>query len=150
MKRRSAVIFGILTILLLCFIWGQSLLPQDKSAGESRFVMQFLKPLLDPSDRIDADLFHHLLRKTAHFTEYAALGLCACGLSCSFPWKRRAACAAAPILLCAFAAAADETIQLFSAGRGPQVRDVLLDCSGALFGIAIYALLLRLKRRRSG
>ena len=150
MKRRGTVVFAILTALLLCFIWGQSMLPRDRSAGESRLVMRYIKPLLDPKDRIDSDLFHHLLRKTAHFTEYAALGLSVSGLRFSLRWKKIGKCALAALAFCVLAAAMDETIQLFAADRGPQLRDVLLDTCGALFGIAAYVLPIIFRRQATG
>ena len=141
MKRR-AIIFGVLTALLLCFIWGQSVLPHDLSAGESSRLMAFLKPLLDPRGRIDDGVFHHYLRKTAHFTEYAALGFCMSGFLKNLHWRRKPGLRApASVAACALAAVIDECIQLFSFERGPQVTDVLLDSVGALFGIAVFLLI---------
>lgn len=148
MKRR-AVIFGILTALLLCFIWGQSMLPHDVSAGESTGLMQRVKPLLDPKNRIEDETFHHYLRKTAHFCEYAALGFCMCGFLTNLCWERRPQLRIpAVVVFCILAASIDETIQLFSYERGPHVRDVLLDACGAVFGIAVFLLLHHLIRNR--
>lgn len=145
MKRR-AIVFGILTALLLCFIWGQSLLPRDVSTGESGRVMHWLKPLLDPGGRIDDDVFHHWLRKAAHFSEYAALGLCLCGFLHNLPWKRETLRIPCSLMLCIVFAAVDEWIQLFSDGRSANVWDVLLDSAGAAVGIAIVLLFVHRKR----
>ena len=138
---RRAVLFAILTGLLICFIWGQSMLPRDISAGESSLLMDWLKPLLDPQGRVDDDLFHHDLRKCAHFTEYAALGFSMAGLLLHLPKRKRMPLWGLPAVLCVAVAAVDETIQLFSDGRGPKVLDVLLDSAGALCGIGVYLLL---------
>ena len=140
MKRR-AIIFGVLTALLLCFIWGQSVLPHDLSAGESSRLMAILKPLLDPRGRIDDGVFHHYLRKTAHFSEYAALGFCMSGFLGNLTWSKRGLRVPVTVAACVLAAMIDECIQLFSFERGPQVTDVLLDSVGALFGIAVYLLI---------
>ena len=146
MKRR-AIFFGVLTALVLCFIWGQSFLPLNVSVGESRGIMSFLKPLLDPGERIDDDVFHHLVRKTAHFTEYAALGFCMLGFLKNLAWKQNMLCLPLTVAFCVAAAAIDETIQIFSNARGPRVTDVLLDSCGALFGIAVFLLLTALIRK---
>ena len=148
MKRFQAAVFLVLTLLLLGFIWGQSSLPQEASAGESGRLMRFIKPLLDPKGLIDDDVFHHYLRKAAHFTEYAALGFCVGGLVDAFRWKRLALRIPTSIVCCIAAASVDECIQLFIPGRGPHVRDVLLDACGAVFGLAVFALLVMLFRKR--
>lgn len=142
--RAGTLLFAALSLLLLCFIWGQSLLPRSQSAAESRFLMDVIKPLLDPGNRIPEELFHHYLRKAAHFAEYAALGFCLCGFFCSL---RRGAAVLPAIGASVFAAAADEGIQLFSEGRGAQISDVALDSCGALFGLAVFLLLTRLLHR---
>ena len=65
--KRAAVIFAILTALIICFIWGHSMMPREQSAEESGWLMGLLKPLLDPNGQIDEDSFDHYLRKAAHF-----------------------------------------------------------------------------------
>ncbi len=148
MKRPQAIVFLILTVLLLGFIWGQSMLPREASAGESGHVMSFLKPILDPKGRIDDDTFHHYLRKAAHFAEYAALGFCVGGFAFAFRWRRPALRILTVIAGCIAAASVDECIQLFIPGRGPHLRDVLLDACGAVFGLAVFALIVLLFRAR--
>ena len=140
-KRTHSVIFGVLSLFLICFIWGQSMLPKSLSAVESSFLMRILKPLLDPSARIDDALFHHCLRKAAHFSEYAALGFCFSGFLWNLQWKARISRVPTAILVPLVIASIDESIQFFSEGRGPQIRDVLLDTFGALFGLAVYLIL---------
>ena len=79
-----------------------------------------------------------LIRKIAHFVEYAALGL-STGLfftelfSGSIKALRRGgywACG-----LCGLYALSDELHQRFVPGRSMQLSDVLLDCAGALTAI---------------
>ena len=79
-----------------------------------------------------------MLRKLAHFGEFALLGLELAGLF--FLNRGRSFKSVCLSALCALAAAsADETIQLFS-GRAAMLKDVLLDFSGALTGILIAIL----------
>ncbi len=126
----------ICTALLFCnlaFIWGNSLLPGEVSGAFSDWVKNLLQFLFsqDPSE----DSGGGLLRKLAHFTEFAALGFL---LSWRFGMLRKGYL---PAFLCGAAAACiDETIQMFVPERGPGILDVLLDCSGVLTGMLILYL----------
>ena len=153
MMRRKAVVFAILTAALLCFIWGQSLTSADASQDESMGIVAWLKPILDPQGRVDDEVFHHAVRKAAHFSEFAALGFCMCGLFLSLPWKGsdnrlRAPAAPAALAACALTACIDECIQLFNPGRSPKLTDVLLDTCGAAFGIAVLLLISFITHKR--
>lgn len=124
------IIFLILSALMLLFIWGQSLLPQEESAGESGFVTEkIVNPVLRFFGLPEAS--EGFVRKLAHVTEYAIFALFA-ALS-QFgrgTWATRAL----TTLLVAFAVAfLDETIQIFT-GRGPMIQDVWIDLSGAVLG----------------
>ena len=140
----SALIVGI-----LCFIWGNSLLPGQDSGELSGFVGMLLQKLLPFLD-LQSEMGLHLLRKAAHFSEFAALGM-------SFTWlygmvaKKRLWSLVLPLLSGSGAAAIDETIQLFSPDRGPSIKDVGIDTAGVITGIAVLALLhffyKRLKKR---
>jgi VanZ family protein len=67
-----------------------------------------------------------LVRKSAHFTEYAALFW----LLVRGPMARRPYAALA---LCVIYAMLDEGHQMFETGRSASLYDVALDSSGALF-----------------
>ena len=136
----SGLIIGI-----LCFIWGNSLLPGEDSGQLSGFVGMMLQKLL-PFVDLQSEMGLHLLRKAAHFSEFAALGM-------SLAWlfgmlsKQRLLSLALPLLSGAGAAAIDETIQLFSPNRGPSIRDVGIDTAGVITGIAVLTLLHCLYKR---
>lgn len=136
----SGLIIGI-----LCFIWGNSLLPGEDSGNLSGFVGMMLQKLLPFLD-LQSEIGLHLLRKAAHFSEFAALGM-------SLAWlfgmlsKQRLLSLALPLLSGAGAAAIDETIQLFSPNRGPSIRDVGIDTAGVITGIAVLTLLHCLYKR---
>lgn len=142
-KRKKS---GILLVLLLGFIWGQSLMPRSVSAAESSWVTRFLAGILPFLAGREA-----LVRKLAHLTEFLALGLCLESLLCPprfgkglKTYGRLAAAQGLGML----AAMLDETLQIFSK-RGPLVKDVWIDSLGLLIGIASAALLraARAKRR---
>ena len=81
-----------------------------------------------------------LVRKTAHFAEFAALGffltLCCLGYG-----KSLRACAGWPFGAGTLYAVTDEIHQIFVEGRACQARDVLLDAGGVLAGIALMLFL---------
>ena len=76
------------------------------------------------------------VRKLAHFSEYALLGLCLAVPLYAYRIRKGWLVLAAQIICSAYAAL-DEFHQCFSPGRSPQVRDVLIDSAGALFGILV-------------
>jgi VanZ family protein len=77
------------------------------------------------------------IRKSAHVTEYAVLGLLVLhGLSMIFPGKRGLFLIA--IGFCALYAATDEYHQSFISHRTPMTADVALDTAGALIGALVY------------
>ena len=123
-----------LITLILCFIWGNSLLPGHISGQLSDWAKEILASLLP--GQIGGDIGGGgLLRKIAHFTEFAALGAC---LSWRFGMleKRK-------ILALAYgipAACVDETIQLFVPDRGPGIMDVAIDTCGVAAGMILLLL----------
>lgn len=133
MERTTGRLRCCITLLLLnvAFIWGNSLLPGSVSGTISHWLRDILAYLF-PGKPSDPDAGHGLLRKLAHFTEFACLGALFAWL---FGMLRKPAVLA---LLCGFAAAGiDETIQRFVPDRGPSFTDVLIDTSGVLAGIIL-------------
>lgn len=141
MKRTvpRLLINGAIILGLLCFIWGNSLLPGEDSGQLSGFVGTLLQKLLPFLD-LQSETGMYLLRKAAHFSEFAALGM-------SFAWlygmlsKKKLWALSLPLICGVAAAAIDETIQLFSPDRGPSLKDVCIDTCGVITGIAVLTLL---------
>lgn len=140
--KRTKLRLGIsITMItgILCFIWGNSLLPGKDSGELSGFVGQLLQKLLPFLD-FESGTGMHLLRKAAHFSEFAALGF-------SFTWfygmlsKKKLWSLGLPLVSGAIAAAIDETIQIFSPDRGPSIKDVGIDTCGVIAGILVLTLL---------
>ena len=119
---------------LLCFIWGNSLLPGSVSGRISDAVKSLLAFLL-PGEVPGVTSGGGLLRKIAHFTEFAALGAALCWRFGMLEKRKIMA------LVFSFGAACvDETIQLFVPDRGPGIRDVAIDTCGAAAGMAVLLL----------
>ena len=119
MNRRASRILTVCAAVWLLVIWGHSCLPAAQSGAESGALLVVVQDLLPR-------MTDHVLRKCAHFAEYAVLGaLTAAALrtSAHFSWPRA-------LLPGPFAALCDETIQLFVPGRSGQIADVWLDTQG--------------------
>ena len=126
------------TALLICnliFIWGNSLLPGEISGAFSDWIKEILEALL-PGDGENVP-GGGLLRKLAHFTEFACLGAL---LAWHSLLREEKHIFAFPALLGMAAGLVDETIQLFTPDRGPSLTDVWIDTSGALTGIMLLIL----------
>ena len=133
MTRRRT--FWVLTALWLLFVWGHSLMPASVSKEESHHWLALLQTWLPW-------LTDHLIRKAAHFTEYAVLGALLFGAADTRYglWF--------PPCFGVLAALADETVQLFAAGRSGQVSDVWLDLAGFLAGWILIALISLIRKKR--
>jgi VanZ family protein len=117
-------------------VWGALIFYLSTSAfsasNTSKYIDPFLKWLI-PGITIGAiDTGHMLIRKSAHFTEYAVL----------FWLLIRGPMAARPymaLMLCVAYALSDEGHQIFVPGRTASLFDVALDSSGALFSHFLIA-----------
>ena len=131
----------LLVFAWVLFIWSRSLFPGPESTAQSSAVVDILRPAFEALGVTDANLMSFLVRKAAHFLEYALLG----ALLGSTPeevrpgWRQVVPGVIAP--------SADETLQRFVPGRSGQLSDVALDCAGVAFGMLV-ATGIRSARRR--
>ena len=143
MKKR---VLTILIVITIAFVWIHSMMPGEVSSDESGFVFEVLAPFLKLilPDRIVTEL---LIRKMAHFTEYAVLGI-----ELAFYLKTVYAVNLRNYVYLAYSGATvafiDETIQIFS-GRGPAIADVWIDIAGLVTGSAIICLISRARKSHS-
>lgn len=134
-----AVYFAVVVCTL--FIWHNSLMPATESSAQSMSVLHHLDAVLEWLG-LPVTVGHSVLRKLAHMTEFALLGvlweaaLLAGNMGQKSGYSVQSACT-----LCLLTAMVDETIQVFVPGRGSQVTDVWIDFAGACLGVlAVYAL----------
>lgn len=144
--RKRNTVCTLLLIANLAFIWGNSLIPGETSGDLSGGVLAWLNQFLG-LDESGAEMLHLLIRKTAHFTEFACLGAL-------LTWRCRLAgerhSAAFPVLLGMAAAVVDESIQMFTPDRGPSLTDVWIDTAGVAAGMMLLLLghnLMKKKKR---
>ena len=121
-----------LLILNLLFIWGNSLMPGEQSSELSGGLMEWVVEIV--GEEIPNGEF--LLRKLAHFSEFASLGLLLTWLSLLLS-QSGIHRVTMPLLGGMTAALVDETIQVLTPERGPSVVDVWIDTAGAAAGILI-------------
>ncbi|MDY2776910.1 MAG: VanZ family protein [Collinsella sp.] len=124
----------IITLVTIAIIWGNSLVPGTGSSGLSMAVVEAIRSFLDGFDIPSAWVTNFLIRKAAHFSEYAFLGIVA---SQAFDRDRTRLPISiiSTVALLIVVPCMDETIQLFVSGRSGQISDVLLDCTGAAVGM---------------
>ena len=146
--RKWAAYAGVAVCTI--FIWRNSLVPATQSAAQSLSVMERLTALLEWLG-LPVTVGHTLLRKMAHMSEFALLGvLWETALVTGTKGRKSWHCVQSACTLCLLTAMVDETIQVFVPGRGSQVTDVWIDFAGACLGVAIAAVLgWFLRRRRS-
>lgn len=91
----------------------------------------------------------HLVRKTAHFAEYAILGILL-----NVALRQYSAGVFARRVLQGWMGTliplVDETLQLFTEGRSGQISDVWLDISGACTGLALAGALFWMRTTGAG
>ncbi len=146
------IVLTSLTVLWVCFIWGNSLLPGSESQELSLPILYEFNNLLR-SIGSDFQFTHFMVRKMAHFSEYAILGVLLFTMFGQYICKVKDYIfnvlffgLLTPVL--------DEFIQLFIDGRGGEIRDVIIDFSGVLTGIILVIIItkiiknIKLKRRK--
>ena len=126
MRRISRIrLCAVLILLNLAFIWGNSLLPGEASAALSNWLGGLLG--LDPAAPSGGT---GLLRKLAHFSEFACLGGLLSWLA-HLKGERGFHLFALALLGGLLTACIDESIQMLVPERGPGLVDVWIDTSSA-------------------
>ncbi len=126
-----------LIFLYILFIFFHSLQVGETSSSLSGGITASLLSFLHSIGiSLQYEAFHHFIRKTAHFIEYAALGILV-----YFGIKKQPLLNNTTlnyILFWILPASLDETIQHFVPDRYGCVTDVLLDMCGFLCGSIIF------------
>ena len=120
-------------------IFGFSSKTAEESSGTSEKIARQVIEVINNVKKIDdlkkEEIFHtvhFLIRKSAHFAEFALLTLFVFFLVQSYGLKK-INCAAISLVYCLIFASTDEIHQLYVNGRSGQVRDVLIDFCGGIF-----------------
>ncbi len=128
-----AVIFWIFTVLVAAVIFRFSCDTGKESAAVSESLLSVIMEF------IGRFISHNLLRKIAHFCEFAALGFFAAGgIKFTFDKNRFYI----PLIPCILYSVSDEVHQYFVPERACRIFDVFVDSCGSLTGILVFALLI--------
>lgn len=136
----------LLIFLYILFIFSNSLQVGSTSSSISGGFTTTLSSLLKYIGiQIEYATLHHFIRKTAHFIEYAVLGILVFIAIHIEPLLQNQTLNF--ILFWILPASLDETIQVFVPDRNGCITDVLLDMSGFLTGsILIYLIHMLVKK----
>lgn len=151
-RNKQILVFSVLAVCVTATIFWNSLQNAQQSNELSNGLLAWLKPYLLHLFGGSEELMHEVVRKTAHFVEFAALGLCLCGVADGMRtdfWHT--SLLFFPLFVLLSTAVTDEFIQSFS-DRTSAVKDVLLDFCGGIFGLAVMVLLFAVlhSRRKRG
>lgn len=140
------ILLIVATLFTLGFIWGHSMVPREESSEESGFVKEIIDEFVQSiSGDATFSIPEKLVRKSAHFIEYAFLGLelaliFLTGKYVENTYKLPLRCYLQTGVFSLCTALIDETIQAFT-GRWPALLDVLLDFVGSSSAIWITIVL---------
>ena len=138
----------VLVVAVMIFIFihsAQNAKQSSETSGELvktvlTVVVKDFQSLPEPEQQQAVDSLQFIVRKSAHFCIYLALGfLCFLAMNTYNIKKKTKILTSLTISL--LYAISDEIHQIFVPGRAGQVRDVLIDFSGSLTGV-VFALIL--------
>lgn len=141
---KARILNGVLALAVMLIIFLFSAGSGEESSGISRGVTEWLIRLIYPKyDVLNTQkqsgaflMLHIIVRKCAHFGEFALLGAALRQFLWTFPIRYPGLWA---WLAATGYAALDEWHQTFVSGRSGQVQDVCIDSAGALFGVFLAA-----------
>lgn len=136
----------IVTVMWMALIFWFSAQPADESGHMSLSVGHVIGSIVIPDfeqmtekeQDAFAEKIEYPVRKAAHASEYAVLGMLVMAVFGSYAvnGKKRMI---RSLCVCAAYAASDEFHQIFVPGRSCQIGDVLIDSAGAFAGIVCFA-----------
>ena len=146
MFKNKKIISWTLLISWMCFIFFMSHQPGNVSSNQSDLVLKIFSFIGIELNDYFGEVATFIVRKTAHFSEYFILYLLSYNVfRCYIKNKKYSIYL---ILFVALYAISDEFHQSFIPGRGPAIRDVLIDTSGGAFAYITMNLFARFKSKK--
>ena len=142
-----------LVVLWMCVIFtfsAQEATASKKTSGKTLIkiastISKEFKKLPPKKQMKKVEPFQTAIRKIAHLTEYAILGILS---YIAFLLHKKKKIVISATMLCTLYAVTDEIHQLFVKGRACRWYDVLIDTAGAVIGIMILIVILKIIRKR--
>lgn len=135
MIKYKKMISWILLIGWMSFIFFMSHQPGEVSSSQSDLVLKIFRFIGIELNDYFGEIATFIVRKAAHFSEYFILFLLSYNVFRCYEKNKKYSVYL--ILFVAIYAITDEFHQSFIPGRGPALRDVLIDTSGGLFGYIV-------------
>ena len=133
------VIFVLTSFFVTGYIFYNSLQIPVLSNEQSDSVSEIIKPIIDPTNKIEEKDFNKYVRKSAHVIEFSVLGLNLCLLFTHIYKRLKKRFISFPLFLALLVAVTDEFIQSFN-GRTSCLKDVFIDFGGSLIGFCLVLL----------
>ena len=142
--KRLLRFLPMVAVMVMIFVF--SAMPGKESGATSGFLLTIIVKTAEWVSRSSvspdtAEMLHMIIRKAAHFTEFATLGITTV-IAFWKPSISKIKNALIPFAVSVLYAASDEFHQLFVPGRAGMIRDVCIDSLGTLTGIVIILLCL--------
>ena len=127
----------------------------NQSGGTSEAIARWLVGIFCPGfqqlsqvrQTVILEVCHTIVRKGAHFTEYAVLAMLIANALRQYALTNRLYWLL-PVAISAVYAVTDEVHQHFVPGRACRLLDAGIDTCGAIFGMCLFAAILALLRKR--
>ena len=136
---KKILISWIMVILWMSLIFNLSSQVREESNQLSTGITVFIEKIIEKINSFDVNfdikIINHIVRKNAHFFIYLVLGILVINAIRKSKYLA--------LLICVFYAISDELHQSFVQGRGPGIKDVLIDSVGAYVGILIFIVIMK-------
>lgn len=146
-SKIKLIVCGMLLLSVMGLIFYFSSQEADSSQNLSDGLLYDIMSFFGFEEAAKNEFLGKLIRKMAHFAEYAALGFSMCMFLYALEAHRGEMAFHIPKLsfwLSALYAVSDELHQFFVPGRSMQLSDMLLDSFGAAAGIFVLLLIRKL------
>lgn len=141
------VVLVLLTLLLVGFIFSNSVKTADASSVSSGRIMDMLNRICTALN-LNITFSQEIVRTSAHFCEFGLLGVLAlCTALSWFGVKLKSFLASVAVF--SLTSVIDECIQLFADGRAFQFSDLLIDMCGGILGATVVFLIAVLTKNHS-
>ncbi len=155
--KKIKVVSCILTVAVMALIFFFSSQTAEESSAASRgFTRQIVELICGIFNYNNPDavvrIIHGVIRKMAHFSLFFILGITSADSSHRLFGFTGMKLFLYTLAFCVLYAISDELHQIFVPGRAAMVRDVCIDSSGSICGIALFILVraLIVRRKKNG
>jgi len=131
-------------VTIFCFSNQKSEDSTKLSTGVIEKIVTTISKNIDEADVEEiVDKYFVFVRKTAHFLIYLTLGILVANLIIEYQIEFKKVILIS-LFICFIYACSDEIHQIFVSGRSCELMDILIDSTGALFGIIGYTKIKRI------